>query len=307
MPRPGPSVTEYRILPQIFRASPALSSSAMNIDQLHSLLRDVASGTLSPAAAIAGVQRLAQGLEDLRVDPGRLERTGVGEVIYGQGKPVDQIRMAMAELANHHPVLATRLSLEHGRELARTFPSGHLWEEAGLFCLGRNLEAADPKAPNSDLLIVTAGSTDLPVAREALGVARFLGLSASLVSDVGVAGLHRLMPHLGTLRQAKVLIAVAGMEGPCPASWAAWSRRRSLRSRPRPDMGPTSRGWPRSWPCSTPARRAWAWSTSTTALARPCWPRKSWMGMRKQALFRITNGSRAGTWPGQGSRQAPRP
>ncbi|NLW82779.1 MAG: nickel pincer cofactor biosynthesis protein LarB [Desulfovibrionales bacterium] len=189
----------------------------MNIDQLHSLLRDVASGTLSPAAAIAGVQRLAQGLEDLRVDPGRLERTGVGEVIYGQGKPVDQIRMAMAELANHHPVLATRLSLEHGRELARTFPSGHLWEEAGLFCLGRNLEAADPKAPNSDLLIVTAGSTDLPVAREALGVARFLGLSASLVSDVGVAGLHRLMPHLGTLRQAKVLIAVAGMEGALPS------------------------------------------------------------------------------------------
>ena len=77
--------------------------------------------------------------------------------------------------------------------------------------------SADPKAPDSDVVIVTAGSSDLPVAREALGTAKFFGLSAHLIVDVGVAGLHRLEKHLPSLRQAKVVIAVAGMEGALPS------------------------------------------------------------------------------------------
>jgi len=187
----------------------------INPQELTSLLRDVAAGNIScetAQAALAGSEN-----KDLTLDTWRQERTNVGEVVYGQGKTLEQIRASLAELGLHHPVLATKLSAAHGQELKTLFPNGCLWEEARLFCLGADLLAADPKAPDSEVLIVTAGSSDLPVAREALGTARFLGLGAHLVTDVGVAGLHRLDPHLPSLRQARVIIAVAGMEGALPS------------------------------------------------------------------------------------------
>lgn len=187
----------------------------MNPQELTSLLRDVAAGNIScetAQAVLAGNEN-----KDLTLDTWRQERTNVGEVVYGQGKTLEQIRASLAELGRHHPVLATKISTAHGQELKNLFPNGCLWEEARLFCLGADLLAADPKAPDSEVLIVTAGSSDLPVAREALGTARFLGLGAHLVSDVGVAGLHRLDPHLPSLRQARVIIAVAGMEGALPS------------------------------------------------------------------------------------------
>jgi hypothetical protein len=187
----------------------------MTPDDLNAMLRAVAAGTVSPEAAQAILQNPRH--EDLDLDHWRGARTNLGEVVYGQGKTLEQIRASLAELGRHHPVLATRLSVEHGRELQRIFPQGCLWEEARLFCLGADLLSPDPKAPNSDTLVVTAGTSDLPVAREALGVARFLGLSASLVADVGVAGIHRLGPHLPALRQARIIIAVAGMEGALPS------------------------------------------------------------------------------------------
>lgn len=191
----------------------------MNPTELHNVLAAVATGELSAEAAHETIHGHFSGASKagLNLDPWRLERTSVGEVVYGQGKTLEQIRASLEALGRHHPVLATRVSESHGRELLRFFPGGCLWEEARLFCLGADLLAPDPKAPDSDVLVVTAGSSDLPVAREALGTARFLSLSASLVSDVGVAGLHRLEPHLASLRRARVVIAVAGMEGALPS------------------------------------------------------------------------------------------
>ena len=185
----------------------------MDPNKLHAVLDDVASGKISCEAP----QTMGKGQGELTLDPWRLERTSVGEVVYGQGKTLEQIRLSLQELEKHHPVLATKVSPDHGRELKRHFPHGCLWEEAGLFCLGADLLAEDPKAPCSDLLIVTGGTSDLPVAREALGTARFFGLNAHLIADVGVAGLHRLEPHLDALRQARAVIAVAGMEGALPS------------------------------------------------------------------------------------------
>lgn len=185
------------------------------MDSLFSCLRDVAAGTLDVEAAARRIRALQPG--PLALDPWRLARTGIGEVVYGQGKTLDQMATSLRELGRHHPVLATKLAPGHGQELARLFPQGTLWEEARLFCLERDIHAPDPKAPNSDVLIVTAGSSDLPVAYEALGAARFFGLSTHLVADVGVAGLHRLDAHLDALRQARILIVVAGMEGALPS------------------------------------------------------------------------------------------
>jgi len=191
----------------------------MNPNELHSLLRELAAGNISSETAhgIILERGLTQRHDDLNLDPWRLQRTNVGEVVYCQGKTLEQISSSLSELSKHHPVLATKVTHPHGQELLRLFPHGCLWEEARLFCLGADLRAVDPNAPDSDALIVTAGSSDLPVAREALGTAMFLGLSAHLVADVGVAGLHRLQPHLQSLRQAKVIIAVAGMEGALPS------------------------------------------------------------------------------------------
>ena len=187
----------------------------MDPEKLSSLLRDVATGDISCETAQAAIT--GQEHSDLTLDPWRRERTNVGEVVFGQGKTLEQIRASLAELGRHHPVLATRICAAHGQALLHLFPHGCLWEEAGLFCLGADLLSADPKAPDSDVIIVTAGSSDLPVAREALGTAKFFGLSAHLIADVGVAGLHRLEKHLPSLRQAKVVIAVAGMEGALPS------------------------------------------------------------------------------------------
>jgi NCAIR mutase (PurE)-related protein len=187
----------------------------MHPKELDKLLQDVAAGRTTCEAARDAIS--GRGREDLTLDPWRLERTNVGEVVYGQGKTLEQIAASLENLGRHHPVLATRIGVEYGRELMRRFPDGCLWEEARLFSLGADLLASDPKAPDSDVLIVTAGSSDMPVAREALGTARFLGLGASLVCDVGVAGLHRLEPHLASLRRARVVIAVAGMEGALPS------------------------------------------------------------------------------------------
>ena len=203
----------------------------MDPNELHDLLRNVAAGNISCEAAQAALTVLDRQDQGLTLDHWRLERTNVGEVVFGQGKTLEQIRVSLMELGKRHPVLATRISPEHGRELKRHFPHGCLWEEAGLFCLGADLMQDAPladdlpaddlttaaKVPHADVLIVTAGSSDLPVAREALGTARFFGLNAHLVTDVGVAGLHRLEPHLDALRRAKVVIAVAGMEGALPS------------------------------------------------------------------------------------------
>ena len=187
----------------------------MHPKELDRLLQDVAAGRTTCEAARDAIS--GRGHEGLTLDPWRLKRTDVGEVVYGQGKTIDQIAASLESLGRHHPVLATKVGVEHGRELLRRFPDGCLWEEARLFSLGADLLVPDSKAPDSDVLIVTAGSSDLPVAREALGTARFLSLSASLVCDVGVAGLHRLEPHLESLRRARVVIAVAGMEGALPS------------------------------------------------------------------------------------------
>lgn len=155
-------------------------------------------------------------LAEVLADPGRARRTGVAEVIFGQGKTPDQIGSAIQALSVAHPVLVTRLTPQTGEAIASGFPSGCWWPEAGLFCLGRDIRMAQDET-SPEVCIVTAGTTDLPVAWEALGSARFFGLRVTLTGDVGVAGLHRLSAHLPLLRQARVVIAVAGMEGALPS------------------------------------------------------------------------------------------
>lgn len=176
------------------------------------------------------------------------------------------------------PVLVSRVSREQAGLLRNMFPAGLHWPEAGLFSLGgpeQLKQQMTPPWPQSGAaLVVSAGAADMAVALEAFGALAFWGCDCGCVTDVGVAGLHRLSPHLRALHEARVIIAVAGMEGALPACWRALL---PLRYWPCPLRWATA--WARtasrrSPPCSALVCPAWPCSISTTASARrPLRPR----------------------------------
>jgi pyridinium-3,5-biscarboxylic acid mononucleotide synthase len=192
----------------------------MDRNTMLDLLARVASGEVSPGDALEHLKvepyiRLGAGL---CLDSHRVLRTGEGEVVLGLNKSHEQLAASVQGLgAEGRPVLVTRVSATQGEMLLSCFPGGEFWPIPGLFALNRSLPLHPPWPETGALLVVSAGSSDLPVALEALGTALFSKLDAGLVSDVGVAGLHRLLPHLRALQEARLLIVVAGMEGALPS------------------------------------------------------------------------------------------
>jgi len=152
----------------------------------------------------------AEELEFACVDHGRMARCGIPEVILGQGKTADQILSIARQMAKRQsPILATRLSPEQAKLLAAEFPQAQYNELARVVKIG---QAAEP-ASGGRVACISAGTSDLPVAEEAVETASFLGAQVEKFYDVGVAGIHRLMRHMGVIKSADVAIVVAGMEG----------------------------------------------------------------------------------------------
>ena len=149
-----------------------------------------------------------------QVDLERAARKGFPEVIFGSGKTPQQVTAIAAELYRAHGrVLATRITSDHAKSLQDTFPNAVHLEAARCLTLQ---ESPLPKFPGF-IGILCAGTSDLPVAEEAAVTAEFMGNTVERIYDVGVAGLHRLLRRLDTLRQANVLVVVAGMEGALPS------------------------------------------------------------------------------------------
>ncbi|GAA0558867.1 nickel pincer cofactor biosynthesis protein LarB [Paractinoplanes ferrugineus] len=145
---------------------------------------------------------------ELRLDPERFRRTGIAEAVYAPGKSPEQCAAAVAGLlagGPAGPVLLTRAAPEQV-EAARERNPGATETAAGL------VWHALPPAPGT-VLVLTAGTGDLPVAREAVAVLAAYGHDSTLVADVGVAGLHRVLAQRRRLAEADVVIVVAGMEG----------------------------------------------------------------------------------------------
>ena len=191
----------------------------MDKEQVLDLLHRVEQGETSAEKACEELRfaPFEQLLEGVNVDLHRALRTGQGEVVFGRGKSLAQLESAVAGLSrDNRPVLATKLDNGQGEHLKSVFPGGCVHPMAGLFSLGRDLGLAEPWPASGEVMVVTAGASDLPVGLEAYGTARFFGLDAGLVPDVGVAGLHRLRPYLEALSRARLLIVVAGMEGALP-------------------------------------------------------------------------------------------
>jgi len=188
----------------------------MDKHQLASLLEQVAGGQLSTAEALQQLHKLP--FEDVgiaRIDHHRSLRQGVPEVIFGEGKSAVQILAIFESLAaSGNNVMATRLDVEKAGALASRFPQGVYHDEARIFTLQQQAIQA---CGRGKVLVACAGTSDLPVAREALVTARMLGNPVEELVDVGVAGLHRLLAEGERLRDAAVIIVVAGMEGALPS------------------------------------------------------------------------------------------
>ncbi len=149
------------------------------------------------------------------IDLERRERTGIAEVIYGEGKSADQIVQIVRQMYEHgeEHVLITRVDGEKAgivnRELETVDIISNIYDDA------RIVVAGGGHSPDGvgRIAVVTGGTSDIPVAEEAARTAEFLGNEVDRVYDVGVAGLHRLMSKVDIIRRATVVIAIAGMEG----------------------------------------------------------------------------------------------
>jgi NCAIR mutase (PurE)-related protein len=187
----------------------------MDRSTLETLLDAVARGQVTPAEAAQRLERLP--FVDLRyakVDTHRQLRTGMPEVVYAPGKSVEQIRgIVRALLAEPGgPVLVTRASPDVFGGLRGIAPSAAYNE------LGRTIVVrAEITAPIGSVGVVTAGTSDLPVAEEAAATLEAAGAKVDRIVDVGVAGVHRLLAESDRLRDADVLVVVAGMEGALPS------------------------------------------------------------------------------------------
>jgi len=194
----------------------------MNSLELLKLLESVQASTLAPGEAIERLKHLPfEDLDFAKVDHHRTLRQGFAEVIFGKGKTPEQItkivRAMLAKRDSKHNILITRTDAKTfsavkrvaGKEsrLAKFHPlSGVITIERDTKIVGKGT-----------ILVVSAGTSDIPVAEEALLTARVMGNRAEHLYDVGVAGIHRLLENRSALANARVIICVAGMEGALPS------------------------------------------------------------------------------------------
>ena len=183
--------------------------------ELKQLLKDVAAGHMAPREALRRIEGTReQNLGFARVDMDRLRRRGLAEVIFSPGKTPDQVARIAATLAEHgQNLLATRATREQYEAVRQRFPKARFHENAR--CITLDIV---PHPRRTGLVgVLSAGTTDIPVAEEAALVAERMGARVTRLFDVGVAGLHRLLPHLPILRRARALVVAAGMEGALPS------------------------------------------------------------------------------------------
>lgn len=184
----------------------------MDPERLRKLLEQVRAGATDVEGALQQLRRLPfQDLGFAHVDHHRALRQGVPEVIFGEGKTAPQIAgVARSLVEAGQPVLVTRLDSAKAEELSVLLP------ELAYHELSRTASHSSGEIrqrPGEPVLVITAGTSDLPVAAEALETLRMFGVPARGIADVGVAGLHRIVSHLDALDRAPGVIVCAGMEG----------------------------------------------------------------------------------------------
>lgn len=188
----------------------------MSPEILRALLQRLTAGETDVDAVMARLETLPfESLDFACVDHHRSLRCGFPEVIFGQGKTPEQVEAIFTRLAaSRINVLATRVTPEAAQRVVTRFPAAVHHELARVVCLRQTpyVETA-----RNFVAIVCAGSSDLPVAEEARLTVEMMNQPTRKLYDVGVAGLHRLLARSDDLREASVLVVVAGMEGALPS------------------------------------------------------------------------------------------
>jgi len=188
----------------------------MNIQKLENLLKRVKSGKTSIDEAMAILKTLP--FDDIgfaRVDHHRALRKGFPEVIWGEGKTSTQIVSIMKQLKKRgQNILITRLEEKKIRAIKKVFPNSRYYPRSKVLTYLTHPVKMEGKGT---ILVITAGTTDIPVAEEAALTAQFMGNHVETLYDVGVSGIHRLLAEREKLEKARVLIVVAGMEGALPS------------------------------------------------------------------------------------------
>lgn len=183
----------------------------MNIAEAEKLLKDYKDGKVSIEVVLNAFQRAP--IEDIgyaQVDTHRALRKGFPEVVYGAGKTSEQIIGIITQILKHgENVLVTRVTEEHKKTVRRKFKKAVIHDLARCITIEQK---PLPKRPGK-IVVLCAGTSDMPVAEEAAVTAEIMGNVVERIYDVGVAGIHRLFRRLETIQQANVVIAVAGMEG----------------------------------------------------------------------------------------------
>ena len=187
----------------------------MNADSIRKLFEQVRKGRLSPDEAVERLRHLP--FEDLgfaKVDHHRALRAGMPEVVFGEGKTPGQMAQIFSRLAKHGGnILATRASAEQFAAVSKKLPTAEYRGLARAIVLQRDRK----KYGKGTIAVISAGTSDIAAAEEAVVTAEIMGNDVEHLYDVGVAGIHRLLANRGTLTRARVAIVCAGMEGALPS------------------------------------------------------------------------------------------
>jgi NCAIR mutase (PurE)-related protein len=183
---------------------------------LRKLLAALSRGEISVDEAIDRLKDLPY--EDIGlacIDHHRSLRRGLSEVIFGEGKEVSEILAIMDRMAKHDEnIMITRLSGDKAKKIREKYPDSVYHEKARVLTVTRHPVKAEGRGT---ILVISAGTSDIPVAEEAAITARFMGNEVETIYDLGVAGIHRVLSHRERLIEASVIIVVAGMEGALPS------------------------------------------------------------------------------------------
>jgi len=190
----------------------------MKESEIRKLLEAVNERKLSVGDAVAKLKHLPfEDIDFAKVDHHRALRQGYAEVVFGKGKTPTQVAEIVRTMARHkdsrHNILVTRADAKTYAAVKRVRRDAKFHQLSGVITIERSKEITG----KGTILVVSAGTSDIPVAEEALLTARMMGNRADHLYDVGVAGIHRLLEHRGMLTNARVIICTAGMEGALPS------------------------------------------------------------------------------------------
>ena len=196
----------------------------MNIETLKGILQAVAQGRTAVDDAARQLAHI--GFEDIEyahIDHHRSLRKGFPEVIFGEGKTAQQIVGIMERMQHQeNVVMVTRIDSSKAQTALSCFPDAVYHEDARMVIWQRG---EIPRQGRGNVVVISAGTSDIPVAREAFLTVEAMGSPVTAIFDVGVSGIHRLFNHKAIIDEASVLVVVAGMEGALPSVVAGMVRR----------------------------------------------------------------------------------